>query len=69
VDFFSGQGRILVADSGTFVIGASLLAVTSETFAANRRPVQGPAGQAAISYSNPFLSPPKVRLFSSDQLP
>jgi hypothetical protein len=30
---------------------------------------QGPAGQIAVSYTSPFFSAPKVRLFSSTQLP
>ena len=68
-DFITGQVRILVADSGTFVIGTSLLAATSEPFPANRRLVQGPAGQVAISYSYFSLTPPFVRLFSSVHLP
>lgn len=68
-DFSSGQGRVLVADSGTFVIGASLLAATNEPYPANRRLAQGPAGQVAISYTNSFFNPPRVRLFSSAQLP
>jgi DNA-binding beta-propeller fold protein YncE len=68
-DFSTGQGRVLLADSGTFVIGASLLAATNEPYPANRRLVQGPAGQVAISYANSFFAPPIVRLFSSAQLP
>jgi hypothetical protein len=70
-DFSTGQLRILVADSGTFVIGTSLLAATSEPNPANRRLVQGPAGQVAVSYSYPTtpLTAPMVRLFSSAYLP
>jgi len=68
-DFSTGQVRILIANSGTFVIGASLLAATSEPVPANRRLVQGPSGQVAISYTYFSLTPPMVRLFSSAQLP
>ena len=70
-DYTTGRLRILVADSGTFVIGASLLAATSEPSPATRRLVQGPSGQVAISYSIPSFSviPPFLRLFSSSQLP
>jgi hypothetical protein len=75
-DFSTGRVRILVADSGTFVIGASLLAATSEPSPTTRRLVQGPAGQVAISYSYfsiilPDFSiiPPFLRLFTSAQLP
>src|SRR5207249_5544326 len=67
----TGRVRILVADSGTFVMSASLLAATSEPSPATRRLVQGPSGQVAISYSIPSFSvtPPFLRLFSSSQLP
>ena len=68
-DFSTGRVRILVADSGTFVIGASLLAATSEPSPATRRLVQGPAGQVAISYSYFSAIPPFLRLFTSAQLP
>jgi len=67
-----GPGRVLIASSTTFVIGASLVYATSEP-GAPRRLVQGPANRIALSYSSPFFSPPfsppKIRLFSSAQLP
>ena len=65
----SGQARILLADSGTFVIGASLL-LLRRTREIGEDLVQGPTDQIAISYSaNPYGFEPKVRLFSSAQLP
>lgn len=64
----SGQGRVLVASSTTFVITASLLYAASETNSP-RRLVQGPAGQIAVSYATPFIGAPSIRLFSSLQLP
>jgi hypothetical protein len=69
-DFSTGQARLLLADSGTSVIGASLLFAISEPVNSRRQMVQGPAGQVAISYA---ISGPgsvsKIRLFSSAQLP
>ena len=64
---FSAPGRVLVASSATFVIGASLVYATSEQDT-SRRLVQGPADQVAVSYTSIF-STPKIRLFSSAQLP
>jgi DNA-binding beta-propeller fold protein YncE len=66
-------GRVLVADSGTFVIGASLQYAPAEPNPP-RSLVQGPADQVAISYTAPFASfttfaTPTIRLFSSAQLP
>ncbi len=66
-----GEGRVLVANSGTFVIGASLAYATSEPYLP-RRLVQGPAGQIAISYTSSlpsFATTPSIRLFTSPQLP
>jgi len=60
-------GHVLVADSATFVIGASLQYATAEPDTP-RRLVQGPAGQIAVSYL-PFSTPPSIRLFTSAQLP
>jgi hypothetical protein len=68
-NFLTGQSRILVADSGTFTIGASLPYHTSEMFGARRKLVQGPTGQVAVSYATPFAPSPPMRLFSSSQLP
>jgi hypothetical protein len=65
----TGQSRILVADSSTFVTGASLLYHPSEMYGARRKLVQGPTGQVAISYASPFEPSPPMRLFSSSQLP
>jgi DNA-binding beta-propeller fold protein YncE len=65
----SGQGRILIADPGTFVTGASLLFTEFDPSDTTRRLVEGPAGQVAISYpaiSNAFVS--RIRLFTSAQL-
>ena len=61
-----GEGRILVANSGTLAVGASTLYASSDH---NFPPylVQGPAGQVAISY--PALSNSAIRLFSSPELP
>jgi hypothetical protein len=66
---FNGQARILVADSSTFVISASLLYHPSEMYGVRRKLVQGPAGQVAVSYASPFQSSPPIRLFTSAQLP
>ena len=63
----TGQGRVLVADSGTFAVGASLVYTASEP-SAPRRLVQGPAGQIGVSYAPP-TAPSSVRLFTSAQLP
>jgi hypothetical protein len=64
-----GEGRVLVADSGTFVIGASLVYAPSEPNTP-RRLVQGPTDQIGVGYPvNVFGSAPKIRLFTSAQLP
>jgi len=65
----TGQARILVADSSTFAIGASLLYNLSEMYTARRKLVQGPTGQVGVSYASPFEPSPPIRLFSSSQLP
>jgi hypothetical protein len=66
----SGQPRILLADSNTALIGASLIFASSEPNGL-RRLVQGPTHQVAISYALMTLSggEPKVRMFSSVLLP
>jgi hypothetical protein len=64
----STPGRVLLASSTTFVIGGSLVYAVSEQDTP-RRLVQGPGGQIAVSYTSPFFSSPKVRLFSSAHLP
>jgi hypothetical protein len=60
------QSRILIADSSSFTVGASLLYNANEPFdpTAVRKIVQGPAGQVAIHFQDFAL-----RLFSSAQLP
>jgi hypothetical protein len=63
----SGQGTLLLADSTTLGVGASLRYALSEPDAP-RRLVQGPSGQIAVSYV-PFVGAPSVRLFSSAKLP
>jgi len=70
-DSGAGQARVLIADSGTFVIKASLLYTLGEPFGAFRRLVEGPAGQIAVSYAVAdagFGSVSKIRLFSNAQL-
>jgi hypothetical protein len=62
--------RVLVADPTTFVIGKSLLVSPAlEPYPLTRRFVPGPSGQVAISYRASSFVAPKVRLFSSAQLP
>jgi len=68
-DFSTGQARLLIADSGTFVIKASLLYAAGEPVGVVRKLVEGPAGQIAISYETRFpASASRIRLFSSAQL-
>jgi len=68
-DFSSGEARLLIADSGTFVIKASLLYSAGEPVGVVRKLVEGPAGQIAISYETRFpASVSRIRLFSSAQL-
>ncbi len=50
-DFGTGRAALLIADSSTFVIGASLLYTLGEPSGGPRRLVEGPAGQIAISYA------------------
>ncbi len=65
----NGQsGHVLVADSTTFAIGASLLFYPSGEPDFARRLVQGPAGQIGVSYI-PQFSPASIRMFTSGQLP
>src|SRR5882672_7368236 len=68
-NFSTGQSRILVADSSTFAIGASLLYHPSEMYGAHRKLVLGPSGQVAVSYASRFEPSQPIRLFSSSQLP
>jgi len=68
-DFGTGRAALLIADSSTFVIGASLLYTLGEPSGGPRRLVEGPAGQIAISYATIGpASVSKIRLFSSAQL-
>ena len=68
-DFSTGEARLLIADSGTFVIKASLLYSAGEPVGVVRKLVEGPAGQIAISYETRFpASVSRIRLFSSAQL-
>jgi len=68
-EFNSGSSSILLADAGTFVIGASLRYASSES-GFQRRMIEGPTGQVAISYpADPGISRSSlVRLFASAQL-
>jgi hypothetical protein len=66
-DYSSSAGRLLIADSSTFVIGGTLVYAASEPNSP-RRLVRGPAGQVAISYGS-YFAPPAIRFFSSPQLP
>jgi len=61
-----GQGRVVVADSGTFAIGATLQYAPFEVIAPQGL-VQGPTGQVAIYVPGSPL--PTIQLFSSAQLP
>src|SRR5882762_5705131 len=68
-DFSAGEARLLIADSRTFVIKASLLYAAGEPVGVVRKVVEGPAGQIAISYETRFpASVSRIRLFSSAQL-
>ncbi|MFN0305717.1 MAG: hypothetical protein ACKVQU_35805 [Burkholderiales bacterium] len=66
----SGQGRILIADSTSFVIKAALTYAASEP-SGPQRIVPGQPGQVALSYTVIFTvgATPKIRLVSSTQLP
>jgi len=69
-NFSTGQVGILVANSGTFVIGASLIGAAGQPGSGGGRLLQGPPGQVAFDYfSGSPVAPATVRLFSSVQLP
>jgi DNA-binding beta-propeller fold protein YncE len=63
------SGRVLVADSTTFAIGASLLFYPNGEPDFAKRLVQGPAGQIGVSYIPNQFFPPSIRLFTSALLP